>query len=183
MDPVLSVFLRGLNYLPTSTDRLLVADELTVWSCVVFEKILKARTLRGLQYNTPEEKAEDGMCEIMSKCIAVFLTNVARVMSTKGNLVKEKELKNSLLDIESYVLNVTQKMIHENLTLFDKPEILSKLKEKLENCYKLLPSEHTNMHVSVLRDSIGGIFNMFLSTFNQTKETAEDQKISEIELD
>lgn len=164
-----------MNYRTTTTDQQLLADEVKVWIFVMFENILKERTLRGLQYNTPEEKTEEGTCEFLSKWIAVFHTNVARVMRTKGNLFKEKELKNSLPDIERNFLNLTQKIKHVNLTVLDKLEIFRELMEKIENCYKLLPSLHTNIHASVLRD--------FFFNFNQTKETAEVQKISEIELD
>lgn len=183
MDPVLSVFLRGMNYQPTSTNRLQLADEVKVWQYVMFDQFRKISTLRGLQYNTPEEQADEESCEIQSKLIAVVHTNIARVMRTNGNLVKEKELKNSLLDIESKVLNATRKVIHVNLTVLDTLEILREVFENIENCYKLLPSQHANIYVSMLRDCYEGISNMLLSISNQTKEKAEVQQISEIELD
>ena len=161
-----------MNYRPTTTDQQLLADEIKVRTDVMFDKFLKARTLRELQYNTPEENAEDGTCEFLSKCIAVMHTNAAREMRTKGNLVKEKELKNSLLDIESKVLNVAEKTIHVNLTELDTLEMY----REFEKCFKLLSLPYRNIYVSMVRD-------MFPSIFNQTKETAEVQQISEIELD
>lgn len=177
LDPVLSVVLRGMDCLPTTTEGLRLPDE--VWSYELLDKYRKAKTLPGLQYNTPEEKTEEEICEFLSKFIAVLHHKGAHEMRIKENLFKEPEIKNSLLDMESIICS----KVHGNFSVLDILEISREIMGKSDFFFKLLPSQHRNTYASALRDFFEGMSNWFLSISNQTKETAEVQQISEIELD
>ena len=176
--------------LPTSTEvhvPIPRADELKVSFYESIDELIKARTrtLRALHYHISEEKTGlEIILEKFSELIANLHSNGAYIMRTKGEYDKEKDFKSLLLEMESFIFNVAQKILHaENDTSLDILEIKRGLVEKVENFYKLLPSQDTNKHLSELLDCVEDISNMLPSIFNQTKETAEVRQISEIELD
>ena len=147
-------------------------------------KLLRTRTSRELKYRTPEEKRVYEIPEILAKFLSGLHARVAHLMRTAEKIVKEKELKKSLLDIENYIFDAAQNTMHvKNITLLDILEIFRTFMEKIEYLMKLLPSQDTDMNVFLFIFYFEEISNMFLSMFNQTKETAKVQQISEIELD
>ena len=160
----------------------------------LIEEFHKSVTFRALKYNISKDKAEVELLEeLTSKSIAVAHAIAAvKMMKTNQENEKEEKFKIILQEMESYTLNAAQTTQNRNLQhiiqrMNEENNSLLQMMVGFRECFEKIGNfSDGNTSVQEIRNFPEDMCNLlwsFLSIFNQTKETEEDQQITEIELD
>lgn len=193
MDSLLSVFRRHFDEVINSTEvPTSLADLMKVHFIEIFnetkDEFFKAVFLRAFKYNISMDEA---VMWLLSETIAVLHAFVAdKIMKTIEENDGDEMYKIILQEIESYILNLSQKtqerklqhiikrMEKENNTSLQMIEEWRELMEKITN----LSTRTTGMRDSA-EDIVNLVLDLIFSISTQKEKTAEDQQMIEIELD
>ena len=193
MDSLLSVFRRHFDEVINSTEvPTSLADLMKVHFIEIFnetkDEFFKAVFLRAFKYNISMDEA---VMWLLSKTIAVLHAFIAdKIMKTIEENDGDEMYKIILQEIESYILNLSQKtqerklqhiikrMEKENNTSLQMIEEWRELMEKITN----LSIRTTGMRDSA-EDIVNLVLDLIFSISTQKEKTADDQQMIEIELD
>ena len=152
------------------------------------DEFFKAVFLRAFKYNISMDEA---VMWLLSKTIAVLHAFIAdKIMKTIEENDGDEMYKIILQEIESYILNLSQKtqerklqhiikrMEKENNTSLQMIEEWRELMEKITN----LSIRTTGMRDSA-EDIVNLVLDLIFSISTQKEKTADDQQMIEIELD